>query len=147
MFDTWTILTGVRTYLQTAVPAALAEIGVTDTVKDWLIGWRNPYQLDRYDAALLVPLAYEDNLGEATLVKPIDVYIVAQAPDSEALSRKLLAYLDAIYESVRSDDSLGGNVFVAELADIDYIDPQSGAQMTGVAVATIRAELDTLGGN
>lgn len=146
MFDTYTILTGIKTYMEPAVTAALAEISVTDTVRDWLIGWRNPYSLDRYDSALLVPLAPADNESEATLVKPIDCYVVARAADAEALSKKLLAYIDAIYESVRSDDSLGGNVFASSVSDIDYIDPQSGTQMTGIAVVTIRAELDTLGG-
>jgi hypothetical protein len=146
MFDTYAVLTGIKAYLAPAVTAALAEISVTDTVKDWLVGWRNPYSLSRYDSALLVPLAPQDNEAEATLVKPIDCYVVAQASDAEALSKKLLAYIDAIYESVKSDDTLGGNVFASSVSDIDYIDPQSGTQITGIAVVTIRAELDTLGG-
>jgi hypothetical protein len=147
VFDTYAILSGVTSYLQTAIPAALTEIGKTSSIEKWLVGWRNPYKLTGYDALVLVPLAPEDNVEEATTVKQIEAYFAARSNDLDELAERLIGYLDALIESVRDDDSLGGNVFVSEVADVDYIDPQSGVQSLGAAVATIRAELDTLGGD
>ncbi|MFW5836173.1 MAG: hypothetical protein ACOCVK_02075 [bacterium] len=144
MFDTYAILSGISTYLQASIPAALTEIGKTSRISKWIIGWQHPYKMQSYDAVVLVPGAPEENLEEGTCVKPIDVYFAARSADADELAQRLIAYLDALYESVQQDDSLGGNVFVSEVADVDYVDPQMGAQALGVAVATIRAELDTL---
>ncbi len=144
MFDTYTIVTGIKEYFRANIVTALAKIGKTDTVKTWKVGWASPYGLPVYDAMLFVPGAFDPNPEEATLILPVDAYIVVQGIDADAVAQKELAYLDAIYDTWEADPSLGGSVFLSEVTDIDYSDPQSGAVVTGVAIATIRAELDTL---
>lgn len=144
MFDTYTIVTGIKEYFRANIATSLAKIGKTDSMNHWKVGWMSPYGLPAYDAMLFVPAAYDPNPEEATLILPIDAYIVVQGVDADAVAQKELAYLDAIYDTWESDPSLGGAVFLSEIADVDYSDPQSGTVVTGVAIATIRAELDTL---
>lgn len=146
MLDTWTVCTSIRDYFESNMGTVLAELSLADSFRSYQVGWRHPYELEQYDALLIVPDLQRPETQEEVVVLPVDLFVVVQAADVERLNRLQIGCLDAVHELWRRDTSLGGAVFSSAIVEADYFDPRSGAVLTGAAVIRLEAEIDTLGG-
>lgn len=145
MLNTYTVLTNIKVHLASAVPTNLTALGSTNTVNLFDIGFADPYRLENYDAMLLIPQARQPNPEEAVIDLPIDLLIAVQAETIEDARKAQYAIMDAVYEAVEDDPTLGGAVYLSEVQEQDEFDPRPGILVAG-AVLRLMTEIDTLGG-
>ena len=146
MLNTWTVCTAIKDYYETNLAGVLSELSIADSFNVYQVGWKHPYELESYDAFLIVPDLQRPQTQEEVVILPIDVFVAVQASDIDKLNQLQIGCLDAVHELWRRDPSLGGAVFSSEIVEADYFDPRSGALLTGAAVVRLEAEIDTLGG-
>lgn len=145
MLNTYTVLTNIRSHLASVIPTNLTALGATNTVNLFSIGFSDPYRLENYDAMLLIPQARQPNPEEAVIDLPIDCFIAVQAETIEDVRKGQYAIMDAIYQAVEDDPTLGGAVYLSEVQEQDEFDPRAGVPIAGAALR-LMTNIDTLGG-
>jgi hypothetical protein len=148
MFVTAKTTIGLKDYLEsnlnTKITAVGTEIGESiDQVKDWKVGYRDPYGLARYNAVLVVPDRRQKS-GQASIACTYNVICAIAGSNNDEIALAQEAYYDAVYNLIEDDVTLGDLCLEAAIDDYLPYAPVQGTNSVGVDLIVMRVEIDRL---
>ena len=114
-------------------------------VKRFYLGWRDPFTLTDYNAAMVVPDRISPDRGRALAQASLAVLVALKAPSVEALTGAMGVYADALADIVEMDPTSGGAAFESFVDDIDLSLPGPGSSPIGVVTVLVNLSLDQMG--
>jgi hypothetical protein len=144
---------GLKDYLETNLGTYLTAIetdaadGISLGTPTYELGYKDIFGRNKYPAVLVV-LDYvsqeESGAGSAWLLANIDVVVAVTASSPDVLSKKLMRYMDAVYQLIGENESLGGLCLVSSFEGSDFLYGAPGAKDFGVVTISIKLTNDIL---
>lgn len=153
MRDIEVVTEGLKDYLEANLGTYLINIetdaadGIELGTPTYELGYKDIFGRNRYPAVLVV-LDYveqeESGAGSAWLSAHADVVIAVTASSPDVLSKKLMRYMDAVYQLIGENESLGGLCLVSSFEGSDFLYGAPGAKDFGVVTISIKMTNDIL---
>ena len=133
------------TYL-TAIETAAAD-SIDLGTPTYELGYKDIFGRNKYPAVLIV-LDFveqeESGAGSAWLSAHIDIVVAVTASSPDVLSKKLMRYMDAVYQLLGESEDLGGVCLLSGFEGSDFLYGAPGAKDFGVVTISIKITNDIL---
>ena len=138
-------VTALVAYLQAGYQDAIAAEATSHSlsfaqVKDYNIGWQDPFTLSRYPGAIVVPDGTSRNVEAQVINLPVWIFVGYRHTDPAMLTKWQLCAIDAAYKYLNEAEV---GTFRAYMDDAVSYTPTSGI---GIVELQLTIEIDILGG-